>query len=231
MTSSPLFVFDLDGTLVDSRLDLAESANELLAARGAPALSVEAVVSMVGEGARVLVERVLARAGLGPADDAALDEFLRIYDLRLTNHTTAYPGVREALDAVAPMASLAVLTNKPGRHTRRLLDALGLTRYFAAGIIGGDSSWPRKPDPTSLRHLMTMAGTAPEQTLMIGDSMVDVETARRAGTRLCVAYYGFGEVPREVGFTPGAVSVTDPRELAACLTQVAAGSPKGPEGP
>lgn len=189
-----LIVFDLDGTLVDSRLDLAESANELLASYGAAPLGVEAIVAMVGDGAAKLVARAFRAAAIDPPLGEALGAFLAIYDRRLLNHTVAYPGIAAALEAVAPMARLAVLTNKPQRHTDRLLDALGLARWFPAGIVGGDTPLGRKPDPAGLRSLMQAAGALPERTLMVGDSRVDAETAARAGARFCLAGYGFGDV-------------------------------------
>jgi len=180
----PLIVFDLDGTLVDSRLDLAESANELLSLYGAPSLPVADIVGMVGEGARVLVSRVLMAAGAGNASDGALERFLEIYDRRLINHTRVYPGLEAALAIAAPDATLALLTNKPSHHTGRLLEALGLTGWFPGGIIGGDTALGRKPDPEGVRSLMAAAGTDTDTTLLVGDSTVDIDTAARAGVRI-----------------------------------------------
>ncbi len=211
---SPLIVFDLDGTLVDSRLDLAASANLLLADLGASPLTVDQVVAMVGEGARVLVGRVLAAAGVDADLDTALTRFLSIYDDHLLDHTRLYPGVLETIEALEGRASLAVLTNKPERHTERLLAGLAVRHHFG-DVIGGDGRWPRKPDPSSLRHLMETAGASPDTTIMVGDSMVDVETARRAPARVCVAHYGFGDVSA-VDDT-GVLHVRDPRELRAVL--------------
>lgn len=190
-TMTHLIVFDLDGTLVDSRLDLAGSANRLLEELGAPQLSVDQVVAMVGEGARVLVGRVLAAAHVEADLDEALERFLLIYDRHLVDHTTLYPGIVETLDALEGITRLAVLTNKPQQHTERLLEALDLRRFFAE-VIGGDSRFPRKPDPAALEHLMASAGATPQTTIMVGDSMIDVETARRASAHVCVARYGFG---------------------------------------
>lgn len=215
---SKLIVFDLDGTLVDSRLDLAESANELLAAFGASPLEVEQVSRMVGEGARVLVERVLAARAVNQPAAAALVRFLEIYERRLVRNTRAYPGVREALVAAAPLARLAVLTNKPSRHTNLLLEALDLARHFFA-VLGGDSQFPRKPDPAALLHLAALAGTAPESTLMVGDSMVDVETARRAGTRLSVVRYGFGQFGAGDGLPAGTLVVASSPDLGRALVE------------
>lgn len=209
-----LIVFDLDGTLVDSRLDLANSANILLGQFGAGPLSVDRVVGMVGEGARVLVGRVLAAAGVETDLDAALTRFLAIYDEHLVDHTQLYPGVLDALQALESRARLAVLTNKPGHHTERLLASLDVRRYFF-DVVGGDARWPRKPDPASLRHLIAAAGASPASTIMVGDSMVDVETASGAGTRVCIARYGFGHVP--LAATDHILVADEARDLKARL--------------
>jgi len=194
---SRLVVFDLDGTLIDSRLDLAESTNEMLVSYGARALPVDTVAAMVGEGARLLVERALAASGLSPAEPNALDRFRAIYDRRLLIRTRPYDGIAAVVERASTRASLALLTNKPEPPTHRLLDAFGLARYFPR-VIGGDAAFPRKPDPAALRFLMTEAGATPATTLMVGDSMIDIETARRAGTPVCVAMYGFGKLRGEL---------------------------------
>jgi phosphoglycolate phosphatase len=191
-----LIVFDLDGTLVDSRRDLADSANELIVELGGAPLPEEAIGRMVGEGARLLVERALRAAGLDRA--AAADglprrvaRFLEIYDTRLLLHTRPYPGIDRALAAARPHARLAVLTNKPARATEAVLGGLGLRPMFD-DVVGGDGAWPRKPDPAGLRHLMAGAAVAEPHTLLVGDSVIDYETAARAGVRCCLAAYGFG---------------------------------------
>jgi phosphoglycolate phosphatase len=191
-----LIVFDLDGTLVDSRRDLADSANELIVELGGAPLTEEAIGRMVGEGARLLVERALRgahldRAAAGDALDRSLARFLTIYDRRLLTHTKVYPGIERALAAARPHARLAVLTNKPARATAAVLEGLGLSAMFD-DVIGGDEAWPRKPHPAGLRHLMARAGVTPEGTLLVGDSVVDFDTALHAGVRCCVAAYGFG---------------------------------------
>ena len=218
-----LIAFDLDGTLVDSRRDLADSANELLADYGAPPLSIEAVTRMVGDGARVLVQRALRASGLEPDQPQALDRFLAIYERRLTLHTRLYPHVRDALDAIRDRAALALLTNKPGPHTRKLLDALDLTPYFTAGIIGGNEGWPRKPEPAGLRHLISAAGTDAAHTLMVGDSMTDVDTARRADTRCCIARYGFGDIAPNALADPAMLIADTPADLQTRLEDFVAG--------
>jgi phosphoglycolate phosphatase len=187
-----LIVFDLDGTLIDSRRDLAESTNEMLASYGAPALPIDDVTMMVGEGARKLVERALAASGLDPAEPDALARFRRIYDRRLLRHTKPYNGVTEMVAQVRALGPLAVLTNKPDEPTRRLLDAFDLSPSFRR-VIGGDSSYARKPDPAGLQALMGEFGATPGTTWLVGDSMIDVQTARNAGTQMCVVLYGFGQ--------------------------------------
>jgi phosphoglycolate phosphatase len=188
-----LIVFDLDGTIVDSREDLADSTNEMLASYGARPLAIEAVTAMVGEGARMLVARAL-RAAAPEADLAeALARFREIYDRRLLVHTRPYDGLPAVLNAAAARSALAVLTNKPEAPARRLLDAFGLAPLFAH-LVGGDSGFPRKPDPAGLAHIMLDVQSTPERTLLVGDSNVDWETARRAGTSFCAAQYGFGRL-------------------------------------
>jgi phosphoglycolate phosphatase len=208
-------VFDLDGTLVDSRRDLADAANELLESAGAPPLAIDAVAGMVGEGARLLVSRVLAARGVETDVDDALERFLGFYDRRLANHTRPYPGVVSTLEALAARASLAVLTNKPQQPTDRLLEALDLSRFFARAI-GGDTPLGRKPSPAPLAALCREAGVDPGETLMVGDTWVDVQTARQAGTRACYAEYGFGRPPDE-GFAPGEIRIAAFSELVAVV--------------
>jgi phosphoglycolate phosphatase len=185
-----LIAFDLDGTLVDSRQDLADSANQLVVELGGRPLTQEAVVGMVGEGAAVLVARALAGAGLAHAP-AALGRFLEIYDDRLLRTTIVYSGMREVVERARLVARVAVLTNKPLRHTERLLDGLNLRRMFD-DVIGGDGPHPRKPSPDGLRALMAAAGAAASATLLVGDSLVDYETALNAGVRCCLVSWGFG---------------------------------------
>ena len=184
-------MFDLDGTLVDSRRDIAEAANTLLGECGAVALAEEQIGRMVGDGAATLVARAFAATGVAaPAD--ALERFVAIYGRRLLRHTRPYPRIPDVLRQLSERASLALLTNKPLAATHEILDGLDLTRYFSSAIVGGDGPFPRKPDPSGLRHLVTTSGARAEAPVMVGDSVIDWRTARSASTAICLARYGFG---------------------------------------
>jgi phosphoglycolate phosphatase len=213
MAVSALVVFDLDGTLVDSRLDLAHSVNDVLAGYGSAALPVDQVAAMVGDGARMLVRRALEAASLDAPVDDALARFFGVYDRRLLEYTRPYAGIPEVVRAAETRAALAVLTNKPERPARRLLDAFGLAVHFT-WVLGGDSPFPRKPDPASLRHLMSQAGATECTTLLVGDSMIDVETARRAGVAVCVARYGFGHLRGGLTLRGDELVADSPAEVA-----------------
>jgi phosphoglycolate phosphatase len=193
-----LVVFDLDGTLVDSRRDLAESANAVLESYGCPPHSEEAIGRMVGDGAATLVRRAFEAAGC-PQPVDALDRFLATYNSRLLKFTRPYGGIPEVLAALAPRTILAVCTNKPMAPTRTILEQLELAGYFAGRIVGGDGPLPRKPDPAGLRSLMAAADAGPAATVLIGDSVIDWQTAEAASTAVCMAGYGFGfeGFPRE----------------------------------
>jgi len=187
-----LIVFDLDGTLIDSRRDIADAANALLIACGATPLAETTIGAMVGNGAPTLVARAFAAAKLAQPPDA-LSRFVGLYDERLLRHTRPYPQIPRVLHALAARTQLAVLTNKPLAPTRKILDALDLASYFPeARVLGGDGPWPRKPDPAGLRQLVSSAGVQPANTVLVGDSFIDLQTARNAGTALCLVRYGFG---------------------------------------
>jgi len=219
-----LIVFDLDGTLVDSRRDLADSANALIVERGGSPLAEEAIGKMVGEGAAMLVRRALDAARL-PQDPAALPRFLEIYDTRLLNHTRAYPDIADAVRHARTVGRVAVLTNKPKEPSNRILKELSLLDLFDR-VIGGDGPLPRKPDPAGLIALMNDAGATVAETLMIGDSAIDHETARRAGTHCCLVTYGFGfqNFPAE-SLTEGEWMAADASALVGVLDAFAYGRP------
>lgn len=213
-----LIVFDLDGTLVNSRRDITDAANTLVVEHGGAPISEERIGAMVGEGAAVLVSRAFAAEGLAQPPDA-LARYLEIYSRRLLAHTRPYHGIPEALASLARRARLAVLTNKPLAATRQILEGLDLARFFdAADVLGGDGPLPRKPDPAGLASLIARADAAAAETAMVGDSLIDWRTARAAGTRICVARYGFGfgTFPRD-HLEPEDLAVDAPTDLARAL--------------
>jgi phosphoglycolate phosphatase len=186
-----LIVFDLDGTLVNSRRDLAESANDVLQHYGCAPQAEDTIGRMVGDGAATLVARAFAAARC-PQPPDALQRFLSIYNSRLLKWTRPYDGVVDLLKFLRPRVTLAVLTNKPLGATVTILDGLGLAPFFGERVVGGDGPPPRKPDPAGLRGIIADAGAAPERTLMVGDSVIDWDTAVAASAHICLARYGFG---------------------------------------
>jgi phosphoglycolate phosphatase len=186
-----LIVFDLDGTLVDSSRDLANAVNAALRRidPSAPTLALDVVRSFIGSGARNLVARSLVHAGIALPLAEALPVFLEEYERRLTEHTRFYDGVEDTLDRLSGHP-LAVLTNKPGDMSRRILDALGAgARFFR--VYGGGDLPSRKPDPDGLLRLMAESAATPRTTVMVGDSAIDVRTGRAAGARTVGVRYGF----------------------------------------
>jgi len=220
----PLVVFDLDGTLVDSRRDLADSTNDMLESYGDAPLPVEQIAAFVGEGARRLVERALVATGRAASVDEALDRFRASYDRRLLLHTRPYDGIVGLIHGLATRVSLAVLTNKPDQPTRRLLQAFDLAASFN-WVIGGDSRFPRKPDPAALQYLMQAAGSSTADTLFVGDSMIDVETARRARVAVCVARYGFGHLRGELVLSGDEYVASSPAEIGRAIDRFLALDP------
>jgi phosphoglycolate phosphatase len=211
-----LIVFDLDGTLIDSKRDLTDAVNVLLVECGAEPLPEDRVGRMVGDGAATLVARAFEASRVEPPPDA-LERFLAMYDKSLLNHTRPYVGIPGVLEALRFRAALAVLTNKPLASTRRILAALDLARHFPEGtVLGGDGLFPRKPDPAGLRHLAESAHVSAESTLMVGDSVIDWRTARAAAVPVCLARYGFGfdGFPAE-GLGPNDFTIDAPAELLA----------------
>jgi phosphoglycolate phosphatase len=212
----PLVVFDLDGTLIDSKRDLADATNALIAERGGAALAEDRIAGMVGEGAALLVRRALQAAGLDPESPGALPRFLELYDERLLVHTSLYDGIPEALAALAPRVQMSVLTNKPTRATERIVSGLGLRGCFR-DVIGGDTPCGRKPDPAGLVTLMSRAGVTPATTWLVGDSRIDFLTARNAGVRVCLARYGFGYRFAPEDFDGSEVFIDAPSDLTGTL--------------
>jgi phosphoglycolate phosphatase len=186
-----LFIFDLDGTLIDSKLDLAHAVNATRAHMGMPPLPHELIYSYVGNGAPMLVRRALGQEATEEAVETALAFFLAYYSEHMLDYTALYPGVRETLDKLDNgKRRLAVLTNKPVRISRAILDGLGVGRHFFR-VYGGNSFDQKKPHPIGVETLMHESGVEKNRALMVGDSAVDVLTARNAGIPCCGVTYGF----------------------------------------
>jgi phosphoglycolate phosphatase len=187
-------IFDLDGTLIDSKLDLALSINAMLKRMGRAELAHEDIFGMVGNGAPVLVRRALGAETLETASDEETDTglayFLSYYRNHMLDNTVTYPGVREGLELLEnhPMA---VLTNKPVNFSRAILEGLNLSRYFRF-VYGGNSFEKKKPDPMGVETLLRELGAKPEEAMMVGDSQVDIQTARNSGIWACGVTYGLG---------------------------------------
>lgn len=196
---SGALLFDLDGTLVDSRRDIAEGVNFTLERLGRPTLSVDSVARMVGDGVRQLLIRAA-----GPLDDAsmkrALDLFLPYYLDHCTDTTSLYPGVIETLRALSGRA-MAVVTNKPMAHTEKTLRATGLDGFFTV-VIAGDTLPTRKPDPEPLWEALRRLGAPRETSVMVGDSPLDIRAARSAGVRAAAVTYGFRPGPDLAALSP-----------------------------
>src|ERR1017187_6608027 len=191
-----LVIFDLDGTLIDSRLDLVHSVNAALRHIGRPALPDEVIASYVGDGAPILIQRALGGEAVGDAIvRQGLQFFLSYYREHKLDHTTIYAGIKEALAVVQRPSNgkprkLAVLPNKPVGPSRAIVEALGLGPFFTQ-IYGGNSFATKKPDPEGARRLLEENGVHPEEAVIVGDSHVDVETGCNAGLWTVGVNYGF----------------------------------------
>ena len=186
-----LLIFDLDGTLIDSRLDLANSVNATRAHLGRGPLPNELVYSYVGNGAPVLIRRAMGPEADEAQISAALEFFLDYYNRHALDDTRLYPGVLESLDRFRQSgAKMAVLTNKPVRISRWIMESLGVSEYLFQ-IYGGNSFEYKKPHRVGIDRLRDEAGSGVADTWMVGDSYVDVQTARNAGVNSCGVSYGF----------------------------------------
>jgi len=210
--SYKLIVFDLDGTLADTRQDLANAVNRSLQQLGRDQLTVEIIGSFVGDGLQKLMERSLsATGGIKDSLEAAVQAFQRHYQDHLLDTTTLYPGVAEALKAFKEQ-EMVVLTNKPRRYSLPILDHLGIAGHFKE-VYGGDTFPVKKPDPFPLQEIMKRHSVEKNETLMIGDSLIDINAARAAGVLVCAVSYGF--TPRET------LAAVHPDFLVLDLRQIA----------
>jgi phosphoglycolate phosphatase len=186
-----LLIFDLDGTLIDSRLDLAHSVNATRAHMKMPPLAFERVYSYVGNGAPILIRRALGEQATEAEVEEALEFFLEYYRDHALDYTKLYPGVKESLERLeAAGKRMAVLTNKPVRMSNAIVEGLGIASNFFR-VYGGNSFDFKKPNPIGVETLMRETGIERDRTVMVGDSGVDVGTAINAGVRSCGVTYGF----------------------------------------
>ena len=186
-----LLIFDLDGTLVDSRLDLANAINAMRSHLGMSLLANERVYTYVGNGAQLLVRRSLGEDAPDSLFRDGLAFFMQYYAAHDLDFTTLYPGVRDSLDRFRVAGKrMAVLTNKPTPMSRHILEGLGVSGHFFR-IFGGDSFEQKKPDPIGVETLIEEAGVDRAHSMMVGDSSVDVATAHNAGIACCGVTYGF----------------------------------------
>jgi phosphoglycolate phosphatase len=183
-------IFDLDGTVIDSQRDLILSVNAMLKEMGREQLHEDTISGYIGHGAPQLVEQALGAGSTEEERQHALKFFLGYYEDHKMDNTGAYPGVPEALEHLAPFP-MAILTNKPVRISNRILEALGLAKYFRA-VYGGNSFETKKPDPLGAQTILREFAAAPAEAILIGDSEVDIQTARNAGTLAAAVNYGFG---------------------------------------
>lgn len=222
--SIKLVIFDLDGTLIDSRLDLVHSVNAALRHIGRPGLPDHVIASYVGDGAPILIQRALGNDAQ-TVDEAVirkgLEFFLSYYREHKLDHTTVYPGIVEALAAIQNSSNgrprkLAVLTNKPVNPSRAIIEALNLAPYFSQ-VYGGNSFATKKPDPEGALRLLDEIGVAADQAAMVGDSHTDVETGHNAGLWTVGVSYGFA--PQTLADASPDLLVDHPRELAEVFSK------------
>ncbi len=189
-----LIIFDLDGTLVDSKADIAHAVNAMLHDFGRPPLAVDVIGSYIGDGAPILIQRSLGDSASEKTVQQGLEFFMLHYREHLLDNTYAYAGVIEGIERIqretAGHVRMAVLSNKPERPSQRICDGLGLSRHLVA-VYGGNTFATKKPDPLGANTLLQQTGTKPEEAVMVGDSANDVMTAHNSGMWSIGVTYGF----------------------------------------
>ena len=217
MADVDLVIFDLDGTLVDTAPDIAGALDAALGAVGVAAPPLAVVKEMVGDGARELIRRALARAAVDGDLDALHAAFLAHYRAHVSDRSAVYPGIAEAIAALdAAGVASAVLTNKPGDIARRLLQDLALADRFVATIGDGDG-FARKPDPAAALSLIAGANTQPARTAIVGDGLPDVRMARALGARAIAATWGYVATERLAAERPDVLAGTPDEAVRAVL--------------
>lgn len=212
MKKIDLILWDLDGTLIDSKRDIANSVHYTLKTLGLPQISDELIYSFVGNGVTPLIQQSVSQPG-GSTFKEALEIFMKHYNEHCLDTTLPFPGILDVLNQLSQ--TMVVITNKSQGFSEKIIRGLGLDLFFK-GIYGGDTSFPKKPDPAIVHHLLKQFGVSSEKTIIIGDSRVDMETGKNAGILTCGVTYGFR--PRseleEVGCD---YLVGTPNELATIL--------------
>jgi phosphoglycolate phosphatase len=217
-----LVIFDLDGTLIDSRLDLVHSVNAALRHIGRPELPDDVIASYVGDGAPILIQRALGGEIVEESVvRKGLEFFLSYYRAHKLDHTTVYDGIAEALTTIQNAANgnprtMAVLSNKPVIPSRAIVEALGLGKFFTQ-VYGGNSFPTKKPDPEGARKLLEESGVRPENAVIVGDSHTDIETGQNAGLWTVGVTYGFA--PHTLADASPDVVVDHPPELASVFSK------------
>ena len=194
-----LFIFDLDGTLVDSQQDLTAAANQVRIGQKLPALTLSTIRSFVGNGVRILIERTLPGAAAKTVDEA-VRRFKTYYADHLLDNTTLYPGIEKVIKGLKG-ARLAVLTNKPEQFARNILRGLSIDSYFSV-VYGGDTGPKRKPDPAPLIAILNALNVRSESAIMIGDGINDILAAKAAGIPCAAVGYGYTEKEELVKHRP-----------------------------
>lgn len=206
-----LIIFDLDGTLIDSKKDIALAVNLTLQRMDLMPLTDEVIYGYVGNGVRPLIEETLKRRGRAVETETAIKYFQKFYKTHLLDSTVMFGGVPEVLQIFSQQKKMAVASNKPYRYVKKILDGLDMTRFFAS-IKGGDSVEVKKPAPDMLNVIMEETSTSKEKAVFIGDSGIDIQTGKNAGVKTIGATYGFRSAVEVMESSPD-VLISSPYEL------------------
>jgi phosphoglycolate phosphatase len=190
--SIKMIMFDLDGTLVDSSVDICNAINYALQGSGGRPVSVEETIRLVGEGITKLFETLTASQEVSLSIEQLVARFLEYYSGHLLDNTTLYPGINETLEALT-CCKKALITNKRERSSTRILEAFGIAKYFDL-VVGSDTTAERKPSPVPIRFALSKLGISPAESAIVGDSSYDIDAGRAAGITTIAVTYGYRPV-------------------------------------